>query len=357
VLVTSQSIDEVQKALSLGRFIVVSISSQSVASIAAKYGIPLLSVWKKLSNFLKTKGVAKVYSIAFGNAIFRSESAAELAERLRVGVLPLLCSSCPGWICYAEKKQSLLLDLISSIKSPQQIMGSLVKHVISPELGWREPYHVAIMPCFDKKLEASRKDFEFNGIRDVDCVLTTSELECMWLDMGAKFHELPEGDLDQELGDFDRANLSSAGGVLEFIIEEYLRNGYSLHRIESKDFVEHVLSKDDEKSIRLVSLYGFKNIQNFIRKIKLKQCKFDYVEVMACPGACIAGAGQLKFPENTNLTKNQVEQSKKCLQSALPLIETEFVVSPWALALREKSLIKTDYHAVESSNFNLMTQW
>ena len=36
-------------------------------------------------------------------------------------------------------------------------------------------YHVTIMPCYDKKLEASREDF-YNDIyrtRDVDCVIST----------------------------------------------------------------------------------------------------------------------------------------------------------------------------------------
>lgn len=40
-------------------------------------------------------------------------------------------------------------------------------------------YHVSIMPCFDKKLESSRKDFmdEETDTKDVDCVLSTLELE------------------------------------------------------------------------------------------------------------------------------------------------------------------------------------
>lgn len=39
-------------------------------------------------------------------------------------------------------------------------------------------YHVTVMPCFDKKLEASRSDF-YNDVyktRDVDCVITSGEV-------------------------------------------------------------------------------------------------------------------------------------------------------------------------------------
>ena len=83
-----------------------------------------------------------------------------------------------GWICYAEKTHgSFILPYISTTKSPQQIMGSLVKDYLAQKLG-KSPdtfYHVTVMPCFDKKLEASRTDF-FNDMfqtRDVDCVITS----------------------------------------------------------------------------------------------------------------------------------------------------------------------------------------
>lgn len=52
-----------------------------------------------------------------------------------------------------------------------------------------EVYHVTVMPCYDKKLEASRDDFAFqleshveghegnvNMISEVDSVLTTGEI-------------------------------------------------------------------------------------------------------------------------------------------------------------------------------------
>ena len=107
-----------------------------------------------------------------------------------------------GWVCYAEKTHgSFILPYISSTKSPQQIMGSLVKQHLAQSLGKRytelhidsvacerlrvsvaltacrpdQIYHVTVMPCFDKKLEASRSDF-YNDIyrtRDVDCVITS----------------------------------------------------------------------------------------------------------------------------------------------------------------------------------------
>ena len=97
------------------------------------------------------------------------------------GVLPMLASACPGWVCYAEKSQGAwVLPHINSAKSPQAVQGSLVKRWLAPRLG-REPdavYHCAVMPCFDKKLEASREDFTLPGehlqIQPVRRLLTAS---------------------------------------------------------------------------------------------------------------------------------------------------------------------------------------
>jgi iron only hydrogenase large subunit-like protein len=73
--------------------------------------------------------------------------------------LPMFSSTCPGWICYAEKSHPEILPLISTSKSAQQIMGILLKNFIASSLSISSSciYHVTIMPCFDKKLEASRK--------------------------------------------------------------------------------------------------------------------------------------------------------------------------------------------------------
>lgn len=89
--------------------------------------------------------------------------------------LPLLASACPGWICYCEKTHGALLPHVSRVKSPQQIMGTLVKDLLSGQVD-RNIYHLTVMPCYDKKLEAARQDFvnQLTTDRDVDCVITAS---------------------------------------------------------------------------------------------------------------------------------------------------------------------------------------
>lgn len=128
-----------------------------------------------------------VFDTTFSREFSLIESEREFVERFKQNQLgssdaklPILTSSCPGWICYAEKTHgSFILPYISRVKSPQQIMGSLVKDYLCKNVFDITPdkiYHVTIMPCFDKKLESSRKDFfnEFHQSKDVDCVLSTS---------------------------------------------------------------------------------------------------------------------------------------------------------------------------------------
>ena len=121
------------------------------------------------------------------------ETSNEFMSRFRSKQLPVLNSSCPGWICYAEKTHASIIPLISRVKSPQQLLGSLVKTRMK-----EASVHVTIMPCYDKKLEASRDQFQGNGVKDVDLVLTTVELEDLIQREGfSGFSDLPEDNLER----------------------------------------------------------------------------------------------------------------------------------------------------------------
>ena len=114
---------------------------------------------------------------------------------------PLISSACPGWVCYAEKTHgNWILPHISKVRSAQQIMGSLVKDHISQKLQVSPDsiFHLTLMPCFDKKLEASRPDFynEKTDSHDVDLVITTVEVENMLSEDNLNLPELDSLPLD-----------------------------------------------------------------------------------------------------------------------------------------------------------------
>lgn len=164
-------------------------------------------------GYFKELGADYVLSTKVADDLALIEARNEFVERFQaetldktIKSLPMLASSCPGWVCYAEKTHgSFILPYISTTRSPQvnftrlvarggreknidvvafvlystqQIMGVMVKEFLSKKLGVaaNRMYHVTVMPCYDKKLEASRDDFfsEVSNSKDVDCVITSS---------------------------------------------------------------------------------------------------------------------------------------------------------------------------------------
>lgn len=99
-----------------------------------------------------------------------------------------------GWVCYAEKthfkvpsgddadcdnSSSFLLKHLSRVRSPQQILAGLLKR--PKDSRQKELFTVFVMPCYDKKLEASRSEFtiqqgsESEEEKEADLVLGTNE--------------------------------------------------------------------------------------------------------------------------------------------------------------------------------------
>jgi len=221
--------------------------------------------------------------------------------------LPILSSACPGWICYAEKTHGDLLPFVSSIKSPQSIAGVLVKSpLVAGKLGkeGKEVYHVAVMPCYDKKLEASRPDFttkhsDQDGkeieVRDVDLVLTTGEVARMISDKSLSFRSLANSSSDspaqfdgsEELEHFPFSHLTSppsgtsSGSYVQTAISSLIsalpRSDWSslsltTKTIRNEDYIEYTLysgRSEGEREVvgKAAKCYGFRNLQNVVRKI------------------------------------------------------------------------------------------
>jgi iron only hydrogenase large subunit-like protein len=208
VLVMQQSLEEFFASFAPSKVHVVTLSPQSRAALAVKYNLTLLQVAKKLTTVMKQLGVSHVFDSSFALDISLIEAREEFLQRYRnsktnsqpSAALPVLTSECPGWICYAEKAQGHALPSVSAVKSPQQIMGSLVKLHLAKSLNVTpdQIYHVTVMPCYDKKLEASRPDFfdEQYQTRDVDCVLATSEIEELFVQKNIDFASVAESPLD-----------------------------------------------------------------------------------------------------------------------------------------------------------------
>lgn len=193
-------------------------------------------------------------------------------------------------------------------------------------------YHVSVMPCYDKKLEASRQDFynDLYSTRDVDCVITTGELELMmrdkcWdLSLPAENEGIP--DFGAEIPELLSHPGTSSGSYLHSLINSITTSHASpvdltTKSIRTSDYEEFTLRARDtgEVLFKGAKCYGFRNLQNVVRKVGREagvqvgrgaagrlvgmrakkrggedEKGYDYVEVMACPGGCVNGGGQLK---------------------------------------------------------------
>ncbi|KAI0256089.1 iron hydrogenase [Lactifluus subvellereus] len=384
VLITLQSHTEVLTVLTANpssgtpghRIPVLSIAPQSLASLAAAFSpaisgapVPLARMLRRVRAFAtRILGFAYVYDTTFAREIALREHVREFFERKEraaggsSGALPMLSSACPGWVCYAEKTHGEMLPFIAATKSPQQVMGTLVKEWLAPHYWDKHPnevYHVTVMPCYDKKLEASRSDFhnELYATRDVDCVLTTGELLLL-----AREHDVdlslpvPDEDTPRSLSSAFESDTatpvlpdlltppgSSSGSYLHSLMLAVARTYPHPLTLESKalrsaDYVEHTLrdSSSGATVFRGATCYGFRNLQNVVRRVgraagvqvgrgaagrlvgglrsgganrasattaggngtsASSAAAYDYVEVMACPGGCVGGGGQLRGPE------------------------------------------------------------
>nr|CAG8622254.1 1225_t:CDS:2 [Entrophospora candida] len=398
--------------------IVVSIAPQSRASIAAKYGLTPLQVAKRLTHFFKSLGVHYVFDVSFSRDFSLLESAREFVQRFRDSqqenqsydnnnkegsagtrygnhnnnnhsqqqkYMPMLASACPGWICYAEKTHGFVLPYVSQTKSPQQIMGVLVKDYLANKLGIRPNniYHVDVMMCYDKKLEASRPDFfdENYQTRDVDCVITTGEVVKMFEEQNFNISESPEASLDSfsKLSEDNEQLLSSggssSGGYLEFIMKYAARELFDITGIDpdkeqgvvvkygrNKDFKEVTLEVEGKPLLKFASAYGFRNIQNLVRKVKTGNSPYHYIEVMACPSGCINGGGQLKPGETIPIKDwiNSVNNIYHAIASKSPEENDKILelYSEWLEgfdSLKSRKMLRTQYHAVENTLLNPLT--
>lgn len=297
--------------------VVASLSIQPILSLASLFDLPPVDFLRKLTGLLKRLGVDYVLEMGLAEDIALVEEEKEFSERVNrfkegdKTALPMLASTCPGWVCYAEKTKSQLLPHLSSCKSPQQVMGILVKQLLAEQKGLKgkEIYHFSLMPCYDKKLEASRPQFSSDSVPDVNCVITPVELELV-------IKELCPGGLSQEASEdpdwpwsgvpnyplLGRALGSGSGGYAFRVISKADDNHSKetssppiFNQIKRSDIeVAETPAEDGRRQTKAAVVTGFKNIQNTVNKIKRGKCEWDYVEIMACPSGCLNGGGQIR---------------------------------------------------------------
>ncbi|BFZ54805.1 Cytosolic Fe-S cluster assembly factor nar1 [Savitreella phatthalungensis] len=372
VLIGLQSWQEVASTLSSAtkKLVIASICPQSVASVAASYDLSFASTFRRLRRVLRQRGFVDLISTNIGRDVCLDAAAKEFLVSWRAARegranyneegagscrrKPLLASACPGWICYAEKQKSGVIPNISRVRSPQQMTGVMLKDILSAKssLSRGEIYHVAIMPCFDKKLEASRGEFTVDGVRDVDTVVTGAEVVQMLRDEGIDLRTIDEDGTPSSIAlpvEPGRVPGSSSGGYLAHVLASAAVELFNIE-IDPSDLraSPHVVIRDNRTPklreydvvdaagsvlLRFAEAYGFRQITSLAQKLSPATTaragvvrrrpgaaeaaqNYDYVEVMACDRGCINGGGQVKPIDQIPSTSPQPVSTSKALATA-----------------------------------------
>lgn len=298
-------IDEVWEALdNPDRYVVVQTAPAIQVSLGEEFGMPAGTVVTgKTVAALRRMGFDQVFSTEFAADVTIMEEAHELLERLAGhGDLPLISSCSPGWVKFCEHFYPEFLDNLSTCKSPAEMLGALIKSYFAEREGLdpRKITVVAVMPCTAKKFEAARPELVSEIGRDVDLVLTTRELARMIRQAGLRFEELPDEQFDAPLGIATGAGaiFATTGGVMEAAIrtayaltegEEMVR--VEFHKIRGLQGVREAEVELKGRRLRVAVAHGTRNARRLLERIKAGE-KFDFLEIMGCPGGCIGGGGQ-----------------------------------------------------------------
>lgn len=206
--------------------VVIQIAPAVRVALGEAFGLaPGTNVLDKMVAALKRMGADEVYDTTFAADMTVMEETAEFLQRLeKGGPFPMFTSCCPAWIRYLEKEDPKYLHNISTCKSPMQMFSALLR--AQQKEGDKKLYHIAIMPCTAKKMEAGRSEFTHDGQPDVDLVLTTQELIRMIKEAGIRFNELPDEAPDMPFGLGTGAGVifGTTGGVAEAVVRRVMES-------------------------------------------------------------------------------------------------------------------------------------
>jgi len=285
--------------------VVVQIAPAVRVAIGEAFGLaPGVNSMDKLVAALKMMGAEEVYDTNFGADLTVLEESAEFLARLKKGgPFPMFTSCCPAWIKYLENENPKYLKNVSTCKSPMEMFAAIIKdqYKAKDAEDGKTTYHIAIMPCTAKKMEAAREEFQHDGKPDVDLVLTTKEVINMIKEAGIRFTEL-EGespDLPFGMGTGAAVIFGTTGGVAEAVarrvVEDKSKNtmqAIQFSGLRDTGVIREVSLPVGDRVLRIAVVHGLVNAKKLLADIEAGEAYYDLIEVMTCKTGCVGGAGQ-----------------------------------------------------------------
>lgn len=332
------------------KFTIAQVAPAVRATIGEEYNMPLgTNATGQLVTGLRRLGFDRVFDTNFAADLTIMEEGTELVNRIKNNkTMPMFTSCCPGWIKYVEQNKPSLLEHISTCKSPHEMLGAVSKTYYAKKMGLdpNDIYVVSIMPCTVKKFESGRPELQEEHLNDVDAVLTTRELVRYFKMAGIDFNDLPEDKFDNPLGESTGAAaiFGTSGGVMEAALRTAYKiiTGEELDKLEFEDIrglqgVKDCTVKVGDLDLHIAVVNGVGNVAPILEQVENGTCKYDFIEVMACPGGCINGGGQPIHNKPEKVQKRikvlyEIDNEMVCRKSheneAVKTIYKEFFIAP-----------------------------
>ena len=305
-LTERNDVPHVWRALSRERnHVVVQVAPAVRVAIGEMFGMePGTISTGKVVTALRRLGFDAVFDTNFGADLTIMEEARELVHRIEHnGTLPMLTSCCPAWVKFFEHQFPEMLDVPSSCKSPQTMLGAIAKTYYAEKVSVpaKNMKVVSIMPCVAKKAESARPELSKEDFLNVDYVLSTREFGHMIKEAGIDFSNLPEAEFDSILGESTGAAaiFGTTGGVIEAATRTAyeLITGETLERIDFEDLrglegIREATVTIGDLDLKIGIAHGLGNARKLLEAIKSGEAEYHAIEIMACPGGCIGGGGQ-----------------------------------------------------------------
>lgn len=322
------NVSDVMRAIAdPAKTVVVQTAPAVRVALGEEFGMePGSIVTGKMAAALRRLGFNYVFDTDWSADLTIMEEGTELLGRIgkvlagdKNAKLPIFTSCCPGWVSFYEKNFPDMLEYPSTAKSPQQMFGAVAKNYFAEKIGIKreDMVVVSIMPCLAKKSEAAREEFKVNGNPDVDFSLTTRELAHMIKQCNLDLNDMPDEDFDSPLGESTGAAVifGATGGVMEAAV----RTAYEVFTKKKLDNIDFEILRgfDGVKTatvdfagtpINVAVVYGLNNARIIMEEVRNGNPRgFHAVEVMACPGGCIGGAGQPYHHGDSSIIRKRME--------------------------------------------------
>ncbi len=315
---------------------------------------------------LRRLGFKYVFDTSFSADLTIMEEASELVHRVsNGGVLPMFTSCSPAWIKFTETFYPELIPHLSTCKSPQAMMGAIIKSYWAKQQGLDPAniFSVSIMPCTAKKFEAARPEMSRNGVQDVDAVLTTRELARLLKQHNLNLRDLPSDAPDSPFGERSTAGkiFGASGGVMEAALRSayYMITGENpgsldFTEVRGLEGIKEYRVKVGELEVGVAVVNSLSNARKMMEEVKNGRSDIHFIEVMSCPGGCVGGGGQPLGPSREDIKKRldtlyQIDGSENPdrrlshMNEEVKHLYEDFLGAP--LGPMSHELLHTHYHA------------